>query len=95
MTALGAFHLLGRRHCPHGGAPGGAHGPRAPAPGHVDPHSLEPRFPSFCVLLPASVEEIRVIGALQGEIQQEQVNALLAACMEDTTCWPLLGDERR
>ena len=40
------------------------------------------QFPAFCVLLPASVEEIRVIGALHGEIEQHAASALLAACME-------------
>lgn len=41
------------------------------------------QFPSFCVLLPASVEEIRVIGALHGQIEAEGAQALLAACMEE------------
>ena len=41
------------------------------------------QFPSFCVLLPASVEEIRVIGALHGQIEAEAAQALLAACMEE------------
>ncbi|CAK9083410.1 unnamed protein product [Durusdinium trenchii] len=41
------------------------------------------QFPSFCVLLPASVEEIRVIGALHGQIEPDAASALLAACMEE------------
>eukprot|EP00440_Ansanella_granifera_P018423 gb/GFBE01020008.1/.p1 GENE.gb/GFBE01020008.1/~~gb/GFBE01020008.1/.p1 ORF type:complete len:473 (+),score=112.31 gb/GFBE01020008.1/:1-1419(+) len=41
------------------------------------------QFPSFCVLLPASVEEIRVIGHLHGQIQPDAVSALLAACLEE------------
>eukprot|EP00931_Biecheleriopsis_adriatica_P053230 TRINITY_DN3112_c0_g2_i1.p1 TRINITY_DN3112_c0_g2~~TRINITY_DN3112_c0_g2_i1.p1 ORF type:complete len:471 (+),score=103.74 TRINITY_DN3112_c0_g2_i1:106-1518(+) len=41
------------------------------------------QFPSFCVLLPASVEEIRVIGALHGEIQPDAVTALLTANLEE------------
>lgn len=41
------------------------------------------QFPSFSVLLPASVEEIRVIGALHGQIELDAVTALLTACMEE------------
>eukprot|EP00439_Symbiodinium_sp_Y106_P058788 s1545_g8.t1 len=42
------------------------------------------QFPSFCVLLPASVEEIRVIGALHGQIEVDAAFGLLTACMEDS-----------
>lgn len=41
------------------------------------------QFPSFCVLLPASVEEIRVIGALHGQIEVDAAFGLLTACMEE------------
>jgi len=41
------------------------------------------QFPSFCVLLPASVEEIRVIGALYGQIEPDAVLALLTANLEE------------
>jgi len=41
------------------------------------------QFPSFCVLLPASVEEIRVIGALHGQIDRDAAFALLTHCMEE------------
>mmetsp|Transcript_71647 Transcript_71647/g.126493 ORF Transcript_71647/g.126493 Transcript_71647/m.126493 type:complete len:458 (-) Transcript_71647:196-1569(-) len=41
------------------------------------------QFPSFCVLLPASVEEIRVIGALHGQISADQVTGMLTACLEE------------
>jgi len=41
------------------------------------------QFPSFCVLLPANVEEIRVIGALHGQIELDAVSALLISCQEE------------
>jgi len=41
------------------------------------------QYPSFSVLLPASVEEIRVIGSLAGQIEADTVMALLASCMEE------------
>mmetsp|Transcript_97369 Transcript_97369/g.270845 ORF Transcript_97369/g.270845 Transcript_97369/m.270845 type:complete len:465 (-) Transcript_97369:393-1787(-) len=41
------------------------------------------QYPWFCVLLPASVDEIRVIGALNGEVQVEAASALLAACLDE------------
>lgn len=41
------------------------------------------QYPWFCVLLPASVDEIRVIGALDGEVQVDAAVALLAACFEE------------
>jgi len=41
------------------------------------------QFPCFCVLLPASVEEIRVIGALNGDVSTEGTVALLTKCMEE------------
>uniref|UniRef100_A0A7S4W5Z3 UBX domain-containing protein n=1 Tax=Alexandrium monilatum TaxID=311494 RepID=A0A7S4W5Z3_9DINO len=41
------------------------------------------QYPWFCVLLPASVDEIRVIGALNGEVQVDQTSALLAACLDE------------
>eukprot|EP00930_Biecheleria_cincta_P093743 TRINITY_DN8427_c0_g1_i2.p1 TRINITY_DN8427_c0_g1~~TRINITY_DN8427_c0_g1_i2.p1 ORF type:complete len:468 (-),score=113.46 TRINITY_DN8427_c0_g1_i2:171-1574(-) len=41
------------------------------------------QFPSFSVLLPATVEEIRVIGAVQGRIEFDAVSALLTACLQE------------
>lgn len=41
------------------------------------------QYPHFCVLLPASVEDIRAVGSLQGEVQVDAAVALLAACLED------------
>lgn len=41
------------------------------------------QFPCFCVLLPASIDEIRVIGALHGQIIPDACTALLAACLEE------------
>jgi len=41
------------------------------------------QYPCFCVLLPASVDEIRVIGALNGEVQTVAAIELLAACLEE------------
>jgi len=39
------------------------------------------QYPCFCVLLPASVDEIRVIGALHGDIQVDAAVALLTSCL--------------
>jgi len=41
------------------------------------------QYPWFCVLLPASVDEIRVIGALNGDIQVDAASGLLAACLDE------------
>lgn len=41
------------------------------------------QYPCFCVLLPASPDEIRVIGALNGEVQVDAAVALLTACLEE------------
>jgi len=41
------------------------------------------QYPCFCVLLPASVDEIRVIGALNGDIQVDPTVALLTTCLEE------------
>merc|ERR1719343_1565849 len=41
------------------------------------------QYPCFCALLPTSVDEIRVLGALQGEIQVDAAVALLHSCMEE------------
>jgi FAS-associated factor 2 len=41
------------------------------------------QFPCFCVLLPASVEEIRVIGALHGDVGREATTGLLTRCLEE------------
>jgi len=41
------------------------------------------QYPCFCVLLPASVDEIRVIGAINGEVQVDAAVALLAACFQE------------
>lgn len=41
------------------------------------------QYPWFCVLLPASAEEIRVIGALNGDIQVDAASGLLAACLDE------------
>lgn len=41
------------------------------------------QYPYFCVLLPASIDEIRVIGARHGEVQVDAVVALLTACLEE------------
>jgi len=41
------------------------------------------QFPSFCVLLPASVEEIRLIGALHGQISPDEVIGMLTNCLEE------------
>lgn len=40
-------------------------------------------YPCFCVLLPASVDDVRVIGVVTGEVQVDQVVALLTACLEE------------
>lgn len=41
------------------------------------------QYPCFCVLLPASIDEIRVIGALNGAIQVDATVALLTSCLEE------------
>eukprot|EP00929_Paragymnodinium_shiwhaense_P008347 TRINITY_DN112299_c0_g1_i1.p1 TRINITY_DN112299_c0_g1~~TRINITY_DN112299_c0_g1_i1.p1 ORF type:complete len:463 (-),score=128.57 TRINITY_DN112299_c0_g1_i1:252-1640(-) len=41
------------------------------------------QYPYFCVLLPAQGEEIRVIGALQGDAQVDGAIALLTSCLEE------------
>jgi len=41
------------------------------------------QYPWFCVLLPASVDEIRVIGALNGDVQVDAASGLLAACLDE------------
>lgn len=41
------------------------------------------QYPCFCVLLPASVDEVRVVGALHGEMQVDAAVALLTACLEE------------
>jgi len=41
------------------------------------------QYPMFCVVLPVSVSEIRVIGSLHGEVQLDAAVALLAACLEE------------
>mmetsp|Transcript_83654 Transcript_83654/g.210858 ORF Transcript_83654/g.210858 Transcript_83654/m.210858 type:complete len:430 (+) Transcript_83654:95-1384(+) len=41
------------------------------------------QYPCLCVLLPASVDEVRVIGAVQGEVQVDATISLLAACFEE------------
>lgn len=41
------------------------------------------QYPSFCVLLPVSVEEVRVIGMVQGDVQVDAAISLLAACYEE------------
>mmetsp|Transcript_81959 Transcript_81959/g.171520 ORF Transcript_81959/g.171520 Transcript_81959/m.171520 type:complete len:464 (-) Transcript_81959:80-1471(-) len=40
------------------------------------------RYPCFCILLPASVEEIRVLGTVQGDVQVEEAVHLLMNCLE-------------
>lgn len=40
-------------------------------------------YPWFCVLLPASVDEIRIIGARHGDVEVDSVVALLTECLED------------
>mmetsp|Transcript_19068 Transcript_19068/g.44840 ORF Transcript_19068/g.44840 Transcript_19068/m.44840 type:complete len:466 (-) Transcript_19068:283-1680(-) len=41
------------------------------------------QYPWFCVLLPASVDEIRVIGALNGQVQVDATSELLAECLDE------------
>lgn len=41
------------------------------------------QYPCFCVLLPASPDEVRVVGALHGEMQVDGVVALLTSCLEE------------
>jgi len=41
------------------------------------------QYPCFCVLLPASLDEVRVIGAVQGEVHVDAAISLLAACFEE------------
>jgi len=41
------------------------------------------QYPCFCVLLPASVDEIRVIGALHGDVQVDAAVGLLTTCLEE------------
>mmetsp|Transcript_24902 Transcript_24902/g.48484 ORF Transcript_24902/g.48484 Transcript_24902/m.48484 type:complete len:475 (+) Transcript_24902:45-1469(+) len=41
------------------------------------------QYPCFCVLLPANDDEIRVIGALHGEVQVDAAVALLTTCLEE------------
>jgi len=40
-------------------------------------------YPWFCVLLPASVDEIRIIGARHGDVEVDSVVALLTECLEE------------
>lgn len=40
-------------------------------------------YPWFCVLLPASVDDIRVIGSVQGNIEVDATIALLTSCMDE------------
>lgn len=40
-------------------------------------------YPCFCVLLPASIDEVRVVGTLNGEMQVDAVVALLTHCLEE------------
>merc|ERR1719163_2281071 len=39
------------------------------------------QYPCFAVILPASVDEIRVIGILNGDVQVDATVALLMSCM--------------
>lgn len=41
------------------------------------------QYPCFCVLLPASIDEIRVIGMLHGDVVVDAVVGLLTTCMEE------------
>lgn len=41
------------------------------------------QYPWFCVLLPASVDEIRVIGSVQGNIEIDAAVALLTSCVDE------------
>jgi len=41
------------------------------------------QYPCFCVLLPANADEIRVIGALHGEVQVDAAVGLLTTCLEE------------
>lgn len=41
------------------------------------------QYPCFCVLLPTSADEIRVVGALHGEVQVDGAIGLLTACLEE------------
>jgi len=41
------------------------------------------QYPCFCVLLPASIDEIRAIGILNGEVEVDQVVALLTSCLDE------------
>eukprot|EP00747_Dinoflagellata_sp_TGD_P165079 gnl/TRDRNA2_/TRDRNA2_185899_c0_seq1.p1 gnl/TRDRNA2_/TRDRNA2_185899_c0~~gnl/TRDRNA2_/TRDRNA2_185899_c0_seq1.p1 ORF type:complete len:500 (-),score=118.63 gnl/TRDRNA2_/TRDRNA2_185899_c0_seq1:150-1541(-) len=41
------------------------------------------QYPCFCVLLPASIDEIRVIGMVHGEVEVDQVVALLTGCLDE------------
>lgn len=50
---------------------------------HVSQMIHARQYPCFCVLLPASVDEIRVIGAVQGEVQVDSTIALLVGCSEE------------
>ena len=56
---------------------------------HLKKRKKTPRFPSFCVLLPASVEEIRVIGSFGLMIQ-----GISSVWMErwPKPCWFSLGN---
>jgi len=50
---------------------------------HVSQMVHARQYPCFCVLLPASVEEIRVVGSLHGEVRTEAAVGMLSACMEE------------
>jgi len=41
------------------------------------------QYPCFCVLLPANADEIRVIGALHGEVHVDAAVGLLTTCLEE------------
>jgi len=41
------------------------------------------QYPCFCVLLPANPDEIRVLGALHGEVQVDAAVGLLTTCLDE------------